>query len=85
MSDETNEEQKTSEEQEVKSDELAEDILDDASGGAVFAKYDGVDGEALDKDHKKWSDLASAPWSDTRSQLNEPDLGALSDDINIKR
>ena len=85
MSDETNEEQKKSEEPEVKSDELAEDVLDDASGGAVFAKYDGVDGEVKDKDYEGWSDLASAPWTDTRSQLNEPDLGALRDDINIKR
>lgn len=26
---------------------------------AAFIKFDGVDGEALDKDHKTWSDLAS--------------------------
>ena len=26
---------------------------------AAYIKFDGVDGEALDKDHKKWSDLAS--------------------------
>jgi type VI secretion system secreted protein Hcp len=26
---------------------------------AAYIKFDGVDGEALDKDHKNWSDLAS--------------------------
>jgi type VI secretion system Hcp family effector len=26
---------------------------------AAYIKFDGVDGEALDKDHKGWSDLAS--------------------------
>jgi len=26
---------------------------------AAYIKFDGVDGEALDKDHKAWSDLAS--------------------------
>jgi len=36
MNDEINEEQKTSEEQEVKSDALADDVLDDASGSAAF-------------------------------------------------
>lgn len=29
--------------------ELEESALDDASGGAVFAKYDGVDGESFAK------------------------------------
>ncbi len=26
---------------------------------AAYIKFDGVDGEAQDKDHKDWSDLAS--------------------------
>ena len=29
---------------------------------ALFIKFDGVDGEANDKDHKAWSDLLSMSW-----------------------
>ena len=29
---------------------------------ALFIKFDGVDGEAKDKDHKSWSDLLSMSW-----------------------
>jgi type VI secretion system secreted protein Hcp len=29
---------------------------------ALFIKFDGVDGEAQDKDHKGWSDLLSMSW-----------------------
>ena len=29
---------------------------------ALFIKFDGVDGEAKDKDHKGWSDLLSMTW-----------------------
>jgi type VI secretion system secreted protein Hcp len=29
---------------------------------ALFIKFDGVDGEANDKDHKNWSDLLSMTW-----------------------
>jgi len=29
---------------------------------ALFIKFDGVDGEAQDKDHKSWSDLLSMSW-----------------------
>jgi type VI secretion system secreted protein Hcp len=29
---------------------------------ALFIKFDGVDGECNDKDHKKWSDLLSMSW-----------------------
>lgn len=29
---------------------------------ALFIKFDGVDGEAQDKDHKGWSDLLSFSW-----------------------
>jgi type VI secretion system secreted protein Hcp len=29
---------------------------------ALFIKFDGVDGEANDKDHKQWSDLLSFSW-----------------------
>ena len=72
MSDEPNEEQKTSGEQEVKSDELAEDVLDDASGGAAYVQFGTRGGEASDKDHKAWTDLASEqPSSDVRPKPNE--------------
>jgi type VI secretion system secreted protein Hcp len=30
---------------------------------ALFIKFDGIDGEAKDKDHKSWSDLLSMSWS----------------------
>jgi len=29
------------------------------SQGAAYIKYEGIDGESLDKDHKSWSDLIS--------------------------
>jgi type VI secretion system secreted protein Hcp len=29
---------------------------------ALFIKFDGIDGEAKDKDHKGWSDLQSFSW-----------------------
>jgi hypothetical protein len=67
MNDKINEEQKTSEEPEVKSDALTDDVLDDASGGAVFAKYDGVDGEAADGGHTGWIEVLSIG-----TPINEP-------------
>jgi len=30
--------------------------------GAVFAKYDGIDGEATDANHDKWIDVLSVDW-----------------------
>ncbi len=44
--------------------------FDDASA-AVFAKYDGVDGEATDKEHKSWIDLLTFDW-----EVNKPNSGA---------
>ena len=38
---------------------------------AAYIKFDGVDGEAQDKDHKNWSDLASFGQS-----LHQPGSGA---------
>jgi type VI secretion system secreted protein Hcp len=35
--------------------------IDDAYG-AVFAKYDGVDGESQDANHDKWIDVLSIDW-----------------------
>ena len=29
---------------------------------ALFIKFDGIDGEANDKDHKQWTDLLSMSW-----------------------
>ena len=31
--------------------------------GAVFAKYDGIDGESKDAKHDKWIDVLSVDWS----------------------
>jgi len=33
-----------------------------AARGAVFAKYDGVDGESKDANHDKWIDVLSIDW-----------------------
>ncbi len=30
---------------------------------ALFIKFDGIDGETLDKDHKGWSDILSFNWA----------------------
>lgn len=38
---------------------------------AVFAKYDGIDGEATDKDHKDWIEVLSFDW-----EANKPNSGA---------
>ena len=38
---------------------LSDAELEGVVGGAAFVKYDGIDGEATDKDHKGWSDLLS--------------------------
>ncbi|MGY5144749.1 MAG: Hcp family type VI secretion system effector [Candidatus Nitrosopumilus sp. bin_32a] len=35
--------------------------IDDAYG-AVFAKYDGIDGESKDANHDKWIDVLSVDW-----------------------
>ena len=85
MSDELNQEQKTSVEKEVNPDELTEDVLDGASGGAAFAKYDGVDGEALDEDHKGWTDLSSEQLSSDvpfKRKRDESVLFGELDDLN---
>lgn len=34
-------------------------VLLTSAQGAAYIKFDGVDGESLDKDHKGWSDLVS--------------------------
>lgn len=45
--------------------------IDDAYG-AGFVKFDGVDGESVDKDHKGWSDLLSI------SEIYETTSGSLT-------
>jgi transcriptional regulator NrdR family protein len=81
MNDEINEEQKTSEEQEVKSDALADDVLDDASGGAAYIKFASIEGEVLDESHKEWDDVISIG-----TPINEPTTREVSDDdLEIKR
>lgn len=44
--------------------------FDDAYA-AVFAKYDGVDGEATDKEHQDWIEVLSFDW-----EANKPNSGA---------
>ena len=39
-------------------------------GGSIFAKYDGVDGESVDDNHRKWIDVLSMQWA-----VAEPDSG----------
>ncbi len=34
---------------------------------ALFIKFDGIDGEAKDKDHKNWTDLLSFSWGLTKA------------------
>lgn len=46
--------------------ELTEGELDNVTGGAGYLKYDGVDGESRDKDHKDWINLLSVSQSITR-------------------
>ena len=38
---------------------VSEQDMKQVVGGAAYIKFDGVDGEATDKDHKKWIDLVS--------------------------
>lgn len=44
----------------------------EVEGFAVFAKYEGVDGESQDRGHAGWSDLASFGQS-----IHKPGAGAL--------
>jgi type VI secretion system secreted protein Hcp len=37
-------------------------IGDLETGDAVYAKYDGIDGESIDVDHNKWIDVLSIDW-----------------------
>ncbi|MFV9673696.1 MAG: type VI secretion system tube protein Hcp, partial [Acidimicrobiia bacterium] len=36
--------------------------MDSMTGGNIFAKYDGVDGESDDANHSKWIDVLSVEW-----------------------
>lgn len=36
--------------------------------GGWYARYDGIDGEALDKDHNKWIDILEYEWGVRRRQ-----------------
>jgi type VI secretion system secreted protein Hcp len=38
---------------------------------AIFAKYDGIDGESKDANHDKWIDVLSVDWG-----MERPDAGA---------
>jgi hypothetical protein len=40
--------------------ELTEDELNAASGGAIYMKWDGIDGAVTTKEFEKWIELNSA-------------------------
>lgn len=42
--------------------EMTDDQLDGVAGGAAYAKYDGIDGEAKDSHHDGWIDVLSVDW-----------------------
>ena len=53
-----------------------------AAEAAAFLKFDGIDGEASDKNHDKWIDVISVNWGATRStttrsgqRLMQPRMG----------
>jgi len=41
---------------------LSSGVLVGDAYGAVFAKYDGIDGESTDSNHDKWIDVLSVDW-----------------------
>lgn len=45
--------------------------------GAVFAKYDGIDGESKDASHDKWIDILSVEWGAHRT------TGAARDAVTV--
>ena len=50
---------------------VAVGAMSSAASAGVFAKYDGVDGEATDANHDKWIDVLSIDWGS-----NKPGGGA---------
>lgn len=47
-----------------------------STSGAAFVKFDGVDGEATDKDHKGWIDVLSLSQTIHRPWVVDPATGA---------
>ncbi len=46
--------------------------------GAVFAKYDGVDGESKDRDHDKWIDVLSVDWGSVHRESAKKNRPAVN-------
>jgi len=42
-----------------KDQKIGRDELKRITGGAAYIKFDGIDGESQDKDHKEWIDILS--------------------------
>ena len=40
------------------------------AAAAAFVKYDGIDGESTDKDHKKWIDVLSTDWGASKESCS---------------
>jgi type VI secretion system secreted protein Hcp len=49
--------------------------------GAVFAKYDGIDGESTDAEHDKWIDVLSIDWGTHKksAKKNKPAKNVIDD------
>ncbi|MDX1580374.1 MAG: type VI secretion system tube protein Hcp, partial [Alphaproteobacteria bacterium] len=62
------------------------------AGAAGFIKFDGIDGEAEDKNHKQWSDILSVQFGDGQTGARmpsgssaEPMMGSNKELIITKR
>jgi type VI protein secretion system component Hcp len=52
------------------------------SRAAGFIKFDGIDGEAKDKDHKQWIDVVSVSWPAARPHGGDPDRPLIAGAAN---
>jgi type VI secretion system secreted protein Hcp len=50
---------------------LSSGVLVGDAYGAVFAKYDGIDGESTDSKHKEWIDVLSIDWGMHKDKANK--------------
>lgn len=56
----------------------------DTAQGAVFAKYDGIDGESRDDKHDKWIDVLSIDWGAHKPGGGMTGQSRLSDVVLVK-
>ncbi len=48
-------------------------VVQHNAAAAVFAQYDGVDGESTDADHVNWIDVLSVSWGTTQAVSHRTD------------